>query len=316
MHDRETYSQWIKSEARRLGFYDCGIAEATHLTNEANNLASWLKEHRHGEMHYMENYLEKRLDPRKLVEGAKSVISVLFNYYPNQQQPGDTYKISKYAYGKDYHFIVKDKLRSLLEFIQEHISTVNGRVFVDSAPVMDKVWAQRAGLGWIGKNTNLINKEQGSFFFIGEIILDLELIYDAPAKDHCGNCHKCIDACPAGALTAPYQIDASKCISYLTIEKRGELNPSEQTELNGWVFGCDVCQDVCPWNQHSKPHQHEELKPHPELFTLSKRDWKILSKEKFNQLFKKSAVKRAKYQGIMRNISVQENQGETDNSNA
>lgn len=266
-------------------------------------------------MHYMENYFEKRVDPRKLVDGAKSVISVLFNYYPDRHQPADTYQISKYAYGKDYHFIVKDKLRSLLDFIQHHIADVNGRVFVDSAPVLDKVWAQRAGLGWIGKNTNLINIERGSFFFIGEIILDLALDYDSPVTDHCGNCRKCIDACPTGALTAPYQIDASKCISYLTIEKRGALANSQQTELNGWIFGCDVCQDVCPWNQRSKPHQNEELKPHPELFTLSKGDWKTLSKGKFNQLFKKSAVKRAKYQGIMRNVSAQENQGKTDNGN-
>ncbi|MGM0496289.1 MAG: tRNA epoxyqueuosine(34) reductase QueG [Bacteroidota bacterium] len=295
----------IKSEALRLGFADCGIAKASPLEEEAGDLKKWLRENRHGEMKYMENYFEKRTDPTKLVEGAESVISVIYNYYPKETRQEGTYKISKYAYGKDYHYILKDKLHSLLNFIQNNIAEVNGRAFVDTAPVMDKVWAQKAGLGWIGKNTNLITKKHGSYVFIGELIVDARLDYDTPIKDYCGNCRKCIDACPTGALTEPYRIDASRCISYLTIEKKGEIPSEFQGKLNKWIFGCDTCQDVCPWNQKVKPMETEELKPHPDLLNLQDEGWENLSREKFNELFRKSAVKRTKYEGLKRNILSQ-----------
>jgi len=300
------YSDLIKSEAQRLGFADCGIAKATLLDTESANLKKWLNDGRHGDMQYMENHFEKRVNPQKLVENAKSVISVIFNYYPSHNQPKATYKISKYAYGKDYHFILKDKLRSLFNYLQSIIPEVQGRAFVDTAPVMDKVWAQKAGLGWIGKNTNLINPKLGSYVFIGELIVDIELEYDTPVKDYCGNCRKCVDACPTGALTGPYQIDASKCISYLTIEKKGELPNEYQNKMNKWIFGCDACQDVCPWNRKAIPHQSEELKPHPDLLKFKDTDWENLTKEKFNELFRKSAVKRTKYTGLKRNINFQQ----------
>ena len=302
LNKKRTYSQLIKSEALRLGFTNCGIAKASPLQEEAERLKKWLRENRHGEMKYMENYFEKRTDPTNLVEGAESVISVIYNYYPGKIQQEDTYKISKYAYGKDYHYILKDKLHSLLNFIQNNITEVNGRAFVDTAPVMDKVWAQKAGLGWIGKNTNLITKGYGSYVFIGELIVDIKLDNDIPIKDYCGNCRKCIDACPTGALTEPYRIDASHCISYLTIEKKGEIPSEFQGKLNKWIFGCDTCQDVCPWNQKVKPMEPEELKPHPDLLNLQDEDWENISREKFNELFRKSAVKRTKYEGLKRNI--------------
>jgi len=305
LNNNATYSQIIKSEASRLGFADCGIAKASPLEEEAEHLKKWLQENRHGEMNYMENYFEKRTDPTKLVEGAKSVISVIYNYYPKETQQEGTYKISKYAYGKDYHYILKEKLHSLLNFIQNKITEVNGRAFVDTAPVMDKAWAQKAGLGWIGKNTNLITYEYGSYVFIGELIVDIKLNYDTPIRDYCGNCRKCIDACPTGALTEPYRIDASRCISYLTIEKKGEIPSGFQDKLNKRIFGCDTCQDVCPWNQKAKPTQSEELKPHPDLLNLQDKDWENLSREKFNELFRKSAVKRTKYEGLKRNIFFQ-----------
>lgn len=301
-----TYSNLIKQEAQRLEFSDCGIAKAAPLDTEATNLKEWLKDGRHGEMHYMENHFEKRVNPKNLVDNAKSVISVIYNYYPPRIQPSDTYKISKYAYGKDYHVILKDKLHSLYNYLQSIIPDLQGRAFVDTAPVMDKVWAQKAGLGWIGKNTNLINTKSGSYIFIGELIVDVELDYDTPIKDYCGTCRKCIDACPTGALTEPYRIDASKCISYLTIEKKGELPPAYQNKLNKWIFGCDACQDVCPWNQKAKPHQSEELEPHPDLLKFKDKDWVNLTKEKFNELFRKSAVKRTKYTGLKRNINFQQ----------
>jgi epoxyqueuosine reductase len=306
LNENKPYSDLIKSEAQRLGFADCGIAKATFLDTEAKNLEKWLKEGRHGEMQYMENHFEKRVNPQKLVENAKSVISVIFNYYPSHAQPEGTYKISKYAYGKDYHFILKDKLRNLFNYLKSIIPEVQGRVFVDTAPVMDKVWAQKAGLGWIGKNTNLINPKLGSYFFIGELIVDVELDYETPIKDYCGNCRKCIDACPTGALTEAYQIDASKCISYLTIEKKGELPTEFQNKMNKWIFGCDACQDVCPWNRKVTSHQSKELKPHPDLLKFKDTDWENLTKEKFNELFRKSAVKRTKYTGLKRNINFQQ----------
>ena len=292
----------IKQKALDLGFMDVGISKADFLEKESQQLKEWLEKGFHGDMQYMENHFEKRTDPGKLVEEAKSVISVLFNYFPKEQQVDDTYKISKYAYGKDYHYVVKDKLHQLLEFINDEIEPVHGRVFVDSAPVMDKAWAVKSGLGWIGKNTNILTREHGSFFFIGEIIIDLELDYNgAVINDYCGNCTKCIEACPTNALS-PYQLDARKCISYLTIEKKGEIPIEFKGQWDNWIFGCDICQDVCPWNLRRIPHNEPEFEPHPDLLNLNKTDWASLSKEHFNEIFRKSAVKRAKFEGLKRNI--------------
>lgn len=253
-------------------------------------------------MTYMENHFDKRLDPRLLVDGAKSVISLLLNYYPSEQQNQESYKISKYAYGEDYHFVIKDKLKSLLQFIQEEIGEVNGRVFVDSAPVLDKAWAAKSGLGWIGKNANLITQKVGSFYFIAELIIDLELEYDTPTTDHCGTCTACIDACPTQAIIQPYVVDGSKCISYFTIELKDNLPQEMKGQFEDWVFGCDVCQDVCPWNRFAKPHHEPLFQPKPELLNFSKRDWQELTKETFNKVFKNSAVKRTKFEGLLRNI--------------
>ncbi|HAT65984.1 MAG TPA: tRNA epoxyqueuosine(34) reductase QueG, partial [Flavobacteriaceae bacterium] len=237
----------IKGEAKRLGFLSCGISKAQFLEEEAPRLEKWLKKNMHGEMGYMENHFDKRLDPTKLVEDSKSVISLLLNYFPNESQREDSYKISKYAYGTDYHFVIKEKLKELLFFIQNKIGEVNGRAFVDSAPVLDKVWAAKSGLGWIGKHSNLLSKQVGSFFFIAELIVDIELEYDSPVTDHCGTCTACIDACPTQAIVQPYVVDGSKCISYLTIELKNEIPSSFSSQMDDWMFGCDVCQDVCPW---------------------------------------------------------------------
>ena len=298
----------IKEKVKELGFSAVGISKADFLERESEQLKEWLDKGLHGEMHYMENHFEKRVDPRKLVEGAKSVISVLYNYFPKQQQRKDTFQISKYAYGKDYHYVVKEKLYKLLEFIKIETGAVKGRVFVDSAPVMDKVWAAKSGLGWIGKNTNLISKEFGSFVFIGELIIDLELEYDAPVKDYCGNCTQCIDACPTGALQ-PYQLDARKCISYLTIEKKGEIPPEFEGKWSDWIFGCDICQDICPWNNKTclpegtaKPHSETQFKISEELKNLEKGEWENLDRHAFKKIFKKSAVERTKFEGLKRNL--------------
>ena len=254
-------------------------------------------------MAYMENHFDKRLDPRLLVPGAKSVVSLLFNYYtPETQKDPDAPKLSRYAYGKDYHYVIKEKLKALLENIREEMGEVGGRVFVDSAPVMDKAWAARAGLGWVGKNTNLIAKQTGSFFFIAEMILDIELAYDRPVADHCGSCTACIDACPTQALTAPYQIDGSKCISYATIELKSAIPDYFKDKMDGWMFGCDVCQTVCPWNRFAQPHQEKEFTPAAGLLEMNKRDWEELTEETFKKVFSKSAVKRTKYAGLTRNI--------------
>ena len=301
----------IKSEARRLGFLECGISKAEPLKEEAENLEQYLQENRHGEMQWMENYFEKRTDPTQLFRDAKSVISVIYNYYPDKVQKDNTYKISKYAYGKDYHFVLKSKLKSLLQFIKENTpEETNGRVFVDSAPVMDKVWAQKAGLGWIGKHTNLLSRRHGSFFFIGEIIVDLELTYDKPVKDYCGSCTKCLEACPTGALSLsePYKIDASKCISYFTIEKKGPIPENMKGKFEDWIFGCDICQDVCPWNLRRNTHNEPEFEPHPDILNLDKPDWETLTKEHFNEIFRKSAVKRTKFEGLKRNIEFLSNE--------
>lgn len=280
----------------------CGISQAQFLEEEAPRLENWLNKNMNGEMGYMENHFDKRLDPSILVPDAKSVVSLLLNYYPAQKQNEDSYKISKYAYGTDYHFVIKDKLKSLMHFIHENIGTVHGRAFVDSAPVMDKAWAAKSGLGWIGKNSNLLTKQVGSFYFIAELIIDLELSYDTPVTDHCGSCTACIDACPTDAITEPYVVDGSKCISYYTIELKNAIPDYAKGKMDDWMFGCDVCQDVCPWNKFSKPHTEPLFNPHPDLLTMSKKDWKELTQEVFSEIFKKSAVKRTKFSGLTRNI--------------
>ncbi|WP_417935933.1 tRNA epoxyqueuosine(34) reductase QueG [Flagellimonas olearia] len=293
----------IKTEAKRLGFLSCGISKAQFLEEEAPRLEKWLKNNMHGEMQYMENHFDKRLDPTKLVEGSKSVISLLLNYFPSQEQNQDSYKISKYAYGTDYHFVIKDKLKSLLHFIQDEIGEVHGRAFVDSAPVLDKAWAARSGLGWIGKHSNLLTQQVGSFYFIAELIVDLDLEYDAPTTDHCGTCTACIDACPTEAIVEPYVVDGSKCISYFTIELKNEIPTGFKGKLDDWMFGCDVCQDVCPWNRFSKPHSEPLFDPNPQLLSMTKKDWEEITEEVFRKVFKKSAVKRTKYGGLQRNIT-------------
>lgn len=281
----------------------CGVSRAEFLEEEAPRLEKWLDSSMHGNMSYMENHFDKRLDPRLLVDGAKSVVSLALNYYPEKQQISDSYKISKYAYGEDYHFIIKWKLKELMKFIHQEIGEVGGRVFVDSAPVLDRAWAKKSGLGWIGKNANLINREAGSFFFLAELIIDLELEPDGPVKDYCGTCTACIDECPTDAIPEPYVVDGSKCISYLTIELKDEIIPKEfQGKMEDWMFGCDICQDVCPWNRFSKPHQEPLLNPKPNLLGLNKKDWEDLTEEVFRDLFKKSAVKRTKFDGLKRNI--------------
>lgn len=301
--NREKYSKLIKAESKRLGFLSCGISKADFLEEEAPRLEKWLSENRNGQMKYMENHFDKRLDPRLLVDGAKSVISLLLNYYPEEKQQNDSYKISKYAYGEDYHFVIKNKLKELLDYIEAEIGrTVCGRYFVDSAPVLDKAWAAKSGLGWIGKNANLITKGVGSFYFIAELIIDLELEYDTPTADHCGTCTACIDACPTEAIIAPYVVDGSKCISYFTIELKEELPVEMKGSFDDWMFGCDTCQDVCPWNRFAKPHQEKAFRPHLDLLNLTKNDWENLKKESFNQIFKNSAVKRTKFEGLVRNI--------------
>ncbi len=294
----------IKNKAKSLGFFYCGVSKADFLEAEAPKLEQWLNKSYHGKMQYMENHFDKRLDPRLLVEDAKSVVSLCLNYYTDEKQEDtDAPKISKYAFGEDYHQVIKDKLRELYQFILDEVGEVNGRIFVDSAPVMDKVWAQKSGLGWIGKNSNLIHPKSGSFFFIAELILDLDLIPDGPIKDYCGTCTRCIDACPTDAIVQPYMVDGSKCISYLTIELKDSLLPNEfKGKMDQWMFGCDVCQDVCPWNRFSLKHNEPRFKPTESLLDMSQADWQDLTEEVFSELFKKSAVKRTKYAGLKRNI--------------
>ena len=297
-------TQKIKQKAFELGFSFVGISKAEFLEKEARNLEKWLNNNHHGKMAYMENYFDKRTDPRLLVDDAKSVITVLCNYYSKKKQEDrKAPKISKYAFGKDYHLVIREKLNQLHAFINEEVGEVNARGFVDSAPVMDKAWAERSGLGWIGKNANLINKESGSYFFIGELIIDLELETDGPIEDYCGTCTRCIDACPTDAIIQPYVVDGSKCISYLTIELKDEILPKEFSgKMQNWMFGCDVCQQVCPWNKFSLQHNEPSFEPNLKLLKLTKKQWNELSKETFNELFKKSAVKRTKFDGLKRNI--------------
>ena len=288
----------------RLGFMSCGIAKAEFLEEEAPRLENWLKNQHQGEMTYMENYFDKRLDPTLLVDDAKSVVSLTLNYYTDERQHDTSApKISKYAYGTDYHSVIKNKLQELMAFIQDNIGEVAGRCFVDSAPVMDKAWAQKAGLGWRGKNSNLISKQAGSFFFLAELIIDLDLAYDNPfPTDHCGSCTRCIDACPTDAIVAPYTVDGSKCISYLTIELKNEIPIAFKGKMENWMFGCDICQDVCPWNRFSTVHDEMNFEPKERLLGLTKNELVDMTDEVFKRVFKNSPVKRTKFSGLKRNI--------------
>ena len=297
------HTDFIKNKAIDLGFISCGISKSGFLNDEVNRFEKWLKNNYHGKMSYMERNFDKRMDTTKLVEGSKSVISLLYNYYPSTKINNDNnFKISKYAYGKDYHFIIKKKLKTLLNEMRNEIGHIDGRVFVDSAPILERAWAKKSGLGWIGKNTNLISKKTGSFFFIAEIIVDIELDYDNEIKDHCGSCTACLDSCPTDALYEPYKIDASKCISYFTIELKDKFPDNLNEDFKNWIFGCDICQDICPWNSFSKSNNDPLLKPREELINFTKRDWIELTDEVFKVVFKESPIKRTKYQGLKRNI--------------
>jgi len=298
-----TATQIIKSKAQALGFTHCGIAKAEFLEEEAPRLEEWLKRGYQGKMGYLENHFDKRLDPTLLVPEAKSVVSLIYNYFPEKDlSQHDQLKIAKYAYGEDYHFVIKEKLKVLIDHLKESIGDVNGRAFVDSAPVMERAWAKKSGLGWVGKNSLLLNKGTGSFFFLAELIIDLELDYDGPVKDFCGTCTACMDACPTDAIPEPYVVDGSKCISYFTIELKEEIPNSVKGKFENWIFGCDICQDVCPWNRFSTPHQEPRFSPSAELEKLNDADWKEISEEVFAKVFRKSALKRTGLRGLQRNI--------------
>lgn len=297
-----TNSYKIKQKAKELGFYSVGISKAGFLEEEAPKLERWLTNNHQGKMSYMENHFDKRLDPTKLVDGAKSVISLLYNYYPSQHQTASSFKISKYAYGEDYHFVIKEKLFVLLAWMQQEIGEVNGRAFVDSAPVLERAWAAKSGLGWIGKNGNLINKGSGSFYFLSELIIDLELEPDGPTTDHCGTCTACIDACPTQAIVAPTVVDGSKCISYFTIELKEAIPNEMKGKFDDWIFGCDVCQDVCPWNRFAQPNQEPKFAPNEEWMNYEKRQWMEITADIFKKFFKKSPIMRTGYNGLKRNI--------------
>jgi epoxyqueuosine reductase len=299
------FKQAIKNKASELGFFYCGFSKVSFLEEEAPHLEKWLKNNYQGSMAYMANHFDKRLNPKLLVDDANTVISLLLNYHTETLQKDPLApKLSKYAYGEDYHFVIKDKLGELLSFMKQEIGAIEGRVFVDSAPVMDKVWAKKAGLGWMGKNTNLIHPKEGSFFFIAEIITDVVIEEDGPMKDYCGTCTKCIDACPTEAIVAPYVVDGSKCISHLTIELKDAILPEQfKGKMDNWMFGCDVCQDVCPWNKFGKINQEKRFQPSAQLLDLNQNDWEDLEQETFQSLFKNSAVKRTKFEGLKRNIS-------------
>lgn len=308
MKNTQRNTDLIRAEAHRLGFEFVGFARAERLDAEAKRLETWLSKGAHGTMGYMENHFDMRVDPTLLVPGAKTLICLAFNYFTDTKQDDpEAPKIATYAYGEDYHFVVKDKLKSLLSYMQAEIGEVDGRCFVDSAPVMEREWAQRAGIGWNGRNTLTINPKRGSFFFLAEIICDLPLLYDDPIRDHCGTCRRCIDACPTQAIAPEgYFLDASKCISYLTIELRDEIPTAFKEQMDGWMFGCDVCQEACPWNRFSVQHQEPAFEPHPELLGMSKGDWQELTAEVFGRVFKKSAVKRTKFAGLKRNLAFLE----------
>ncbi|HEY0356668.1 MAG TPA: tRNA epoxyqueuosine(34) reductase QueG [Flavisolibacter sp.] len=303
MHTAVQHTQWVRSLASAHGFDQCGIARAVHLDEDARRLEQWLHKGMHGQMKYMENHFDLRVDPSKLVPGARSVITLLKNYYPSQPISNEL-KISKYAYGKDYHEVIKTHLKQMISELQEKIGEFSGRGFVDSAPVLERTWAKRSGLGWIGKNGNLITRQSGSFFFIATLVVDLELEYDDPfAKDYCGSCNKCVEACPTQAILPDKTINGSQCISYFTIELKDEIIPGEMKgKFNNWMFGCDVCQDVCPWNRVSRPANDEAFHPLPEILNFSTRDWEELSEEAFKKIFKYSPLSRSKHKGIQRNI--------------
>lgn len=299
-------SAQIKKIAGELGFSYCGIAKAEFLEEEAPRLEEWLKRGYQGKMSYLENHFDKRLDPTLLVPGAKSVISLIYNYYPEKdlsKENPESYKLAKYAYGEDYHYVVKDKLKLFLQRIEETIGKVEGRAFVDSAPVHERAWAKKAGLGWIGKNSLLLNKTMGSFFFLAELIIDLELEYDGPIKDYCGTCTACMDACPTEAITQPYVLDGSKCISYFTIELKEEIPSEVKGKFENWIFGCDICQDVCPWNSFSKPTNESRFQPQTQLENMTRNDWEEITDEVFKSLFRNSAVTRTRFEGLKRNIT-------------
>lgn len=299
----QKYSALIKAKAQKFGFQNCGISKAGFLEEDARPLENWLQNHYHGQMQYMENYFDKRLDPTLLVEGSKSVISLSYNYFPEENISGsDTFKISKYAYGQDYHEIIKAILEEMVAELKEEIGDFHCRVFTDSAPVLERSWARKSGIGWVGKNANLITKQSGSFYFLAEIICDLDLSEDEPTTDHCGTCRKCIDACPTDAIVSEKIIDGSKCISFATIELKNEIPESFSNKMEDWMFGCDICQDVCPWNRFSVPHNQEKFKPNHHLKSYTKQDWQELSQEIFSEIFRKSPVKRTKFAGLKRNI--------------
>jgi epoxyqueuosine reductase len=303
LENKKHYTELIKNEAKRLGFISCGISRAEFLEDEAPRLEKWLKMKMNGEMKYMENYFEKRLDPTKLVDDAKSIISLTYNYYPEDLQNKEAPKVSKYAYGMDYHYVIKEKLNFFLTFIKDKIGDVHGRAFVDSAPILEKAWAAKSGIGWVGKNSNLITKQVGSFYFLAELIVDLDLDYDTIESDHCGQCTACIDSCPTEAITEPYVVDGSKCISYFTIELKENIPQEFKGKFDDWVFGCDVCQDVCPWNKFSKPHKEPLFQSSSELMKMSRDEWNEITEETFNKIFKDSAVKRTGYKGLTRNLN-------------
>ena len=300
--NKQKLTNFIKSKSVDLGFISCGISKADFLEEEAANLENWLKNEMHGEMSYMERNFDMRLDPRKILNGAKSVISLTYNYYTDKLQKDENFKISKYAFGTDYHFVIREKLKNLLFLIKEKVGDINGRVFVDSAPILERAWAKKSGLGWIGKNTNLISKNVGSFFFLCEIIVDIELDYDYSTTDHCGTCTACIDACPTNAIVEPYKVDGSRCISYLTIELKENMPEYAKDSYDNWIFGCDICQDVCPWNKFSKPHNEPLFNADEKFLSMSKNEWLEITKETFDKVFEDSPVKRTGYDGLKRNI--------------
>lgn len=303
MLNKQTTTQFVKNLAAELGFNFCGISKAEFLEEDAPKLEAWLKQGYQGKMSYLENHVDKRLDPTLLVPGAKSVVSLMYNYYPKQNlAQNSNLKIAKYAYGEDYHFVLKDKLKTLVQRLRDKVGDVNGRVFVDSAPVMERSWAAKSGLGWIGKNSLLLNRNSGSFFFLAELIIDLELAYDGPIQDYCGTCTACMDACPTEAIPEPYLVDGSRCISYFTIELKEEIPQSMKGKFDNWIFGCDICQDVCPWNRFATPHEESRFEPANALKEMASGDWQDLSEEVFKKVFKKSAVKRTGFKGLKRNI--------------
>jgi epoxyqueuosine reductase len=301
---KDKYAQWIKEEAKLLGFDYCGIAKADFLEDEAPKLEAWLSQNYHGQMAYMANHFDKRLDPRLLVDGAQTVVSLMYNYYPASTMPEEGYQIAKYAYGEDYHQVIKQKLKTMLQNLTQKIGQFGGRVFVDSAPIMERQWAQKSGMGWLGKNSLLLNKNYGSFFFLAELIIDIEVTPDSPMiKDYCGTCTRCIDACPTDAIVKDGVVDGSKCISYYTIELKEQIPNDVKGKFNDWIFGCDICQDVCPWNRFSKPHGESKFNSKEELHQFTKKDWEEITEDVFEKLFSKSPIKRTKYSGLKRNIN-------------